>query len=395
MGKFIAFFVLRAQFIWNYLNYLIPKRDCAFVVGFKNLESNTVEFSNYLVDHYALPVYLSVPPEMIGRVRDVVRSEVKLVKYGRIRFIATLLSSKYIFASHAIPVQKTTKRQFYTNIWHGAGHKKIRLARGEGGIAADLTIATSEMTQKMFAEFFGVDLKDMIISGYPRNDLMLRAKRDRKCMRESHLPMLSQYDKILIWMPTYKRVKGGKVLRGIKTDSAFNIPDFDVHRFNEMLKRENAICLLKPHFVQLIEKELQAFDHIRIIDDGWILRQGITLYHLLACTDVLITDFSSVMIDYTLLDQPIMCFSKALEEFKQMQGLYFDDFEDWVPTKFIKQETIFFRQLELLLKENADPYKEKREKIRDCYFKYKDTHSSRRIADRVFGMKHLKTDKKC
>ena len=128
-----------------------------------------------------------------------------------------------------------------------------------------------------------------------------------------------------------------------------------------------------------------ALSNVQVIDDHWIGAQGLSLYQLMACTDLLITDFSSVMIDYILMDQPVICFSTDFENYKKTQGVYFEDFENWLPTKLIQDQEGFFSLLTELLSTGADPYEEKRKKILDLYFTHQDADSTQRIVTHVFN----------
>src|SRR5699024_6796563 len=235
--------------------------------------------------------------------------------------------------------------------------------------------------------FFGVAQNSVFISGYPRNDLMLRAQKRKEAIKNKVVPDLTAYDKILIWMSTFRRLENGNPDSSMKLYNALNISGFDISAFNTKLEKNNALCLLKLHYYYSNVKGFGEFNHIKVIDDEWILRQGITLYHLLACTDILITDFSSVMTDYSLLDQPVICFSKDLEEFKKTQGLYFEDIENWLPTELLQNNDSFFSHLNELLAGKKDPYRGKRKENRDKFFKYKDSNSSRRLTERIFGNK--------
>jgi CDP-glycerol glycerophosphotransferase (TagB/SpsB family) len=358
--------------------------------------SNAIEIANYISEHYDYPVFYIVDKYFKPYAENLVSPNVRLLKRTSLLFIFYRSTSKYILSTHGFLIMRTSGRnQFHVNLWHGVGHKKIRLSMGYGepGIPADTTVATSELSRKMFSESFGVSQESVFISGYPRNDLMLRAKKEKQAIKSKIKPTLDDYDKIIIWLPTFRRKINGKIIHEGKRvlGNPFNIKDFNTVHFNELLKQQNALCIFKPHYTfkanyyDRSSNGLENLENILVIDDQWIYKQQITLYHLLACTDALITDFSSVMIDYSLLGQPIICFSTYLEEFKQNQGLYFEDIENWLPTRLIQDEEDFFNFLVLILSTGQDPFTEKREEIRDLYFKYKDARSSERLSKHIFG----------
>jgi CDP-glycerol glycerophosphotransferase (TagB/SpsB family) len=378
------------------LNKILPKFNRVLVQDNFKGASNAIETANYISRHYDYPVFYVVDKYFKPYAENLVAPEVRLLKRTSILFIFYRSTSKYILSTHGFPlIPSSGRNQVHVNLWHGVGHKKIRLAMGFGepGIPADITVATSELSRKMFSEFFGVSPESVFISGYPRNDLMLRTKKQKKDFKSMIKPVLDGYNHVIIWLPTFRRTTNGKIIHENNNapDDPFNIKDFDVACFNELLKEQNTLCILKPHYTFAAHyfdepnNSLRGLDNILVIDDKWIHEQKIILYHLLACTDALITDFSSAMIDYSLLDQPIVCFSTYLDEFKQTQGLYFDDIENWLPTHLIQDEDEFFKFLKLILSTGKDPFAEKRKEIRDLYFKYNDARSSERLAKHIFG----------
>src|SRR5690606_16976283 len=130
----------------------------------------------------------------------------------------------------------------------------------------------------------------VFISGYPRNDQMLRAKSDKAKIRKmirSH--DLSGYQQILFWMPTFRRKSATEMMnvrKGIQLDNPFEVQRFDIERFNQLLIEQNAVCLLKPHYFYLTGNHKSDYSNILMIDDEWIGEQGINLYELIACTDI-------------------------------------------------------------------------------------------------------------
>ncbi|MGO3184227.1 MAG: CDP-glycerol glycerophosphotransferase family protein [Aequorivita sp.] len=369
---------------FDLLNKITPKLKRVLIVGHEDLESNAISLANYIQDNYRIKVYFAVDHKFHKNIYKVLNSNVKLVSLKSRRFILSYISSKYVFATHHLPFDgNASKRQVFVNVWHGASYKKLRMARGGAGIYADITLATSKLEKKAFSEFFGVRMESIFISGYPRNDMMLKAQKEKIELKRKCRLGLENYNKIVIWMPTFRR--SNKIGEGFDVSkiNAFNIADFDIHKFNEELKQRNAVCLLKLHYFYSKDNTFEKYSNIKLINDEALLEDGLLLYQLLACTDILITDFSSVQIDYTLLDQPIIAFSKDVADYKKTQGLYFEDIENWLPTKLIEDDTSFFNHLNFLLENNEDPYVEKRRKIRDVFFKYNDDRGSERLVAHV------------
>jgi CDP-glycerol glycerophosphotransferase (TagB/SpsB family) len=91
------------------------------------------------------------------------------------------------------------------------------------------------------------------------------------------------------------------------------------------------------------------------------------------------------MIDYLLVDQPIICISTDIEEYEKTRGFYFDKIEDWIPTKVLQNQKVFLKYLNILLNgDSNDPFKQKREDLKNIYFTYHDAHSTERLVEHVF-----------
>ena len=103
---------------------------------------------------------------------------------------------------------------------------------------------------------------------------------------------------------------------------------------------------------------------------------------LLIVCDVLITDYSSLIFDYLLLDKPIIYFAHDLEEYTQTggRGLYFD-FDDYVYGK------VAFNQSEMIEAiHNTDLMEDKRKIFYHKFMNECDGHSTEKTCQWVFDI---------
>lgn len=373
--------------IYDLLNRLTPKKKQLIISGGDRADSNAVEAANYISEHYDFPVYFSVNDFFEPYADSILSKKVRQLKNKSFEMEILKLRTKWLMGTHTSHLRPLPKNQIFINLWHGVGHKKKGME--EDKLKSDITVATSEMTQKMLAELMHLPEETFIITGYPRNDLMLRAQTEKQKWLKKFNPDLSNYDKVIIWMPTFQRTEGMIYRYGMNPigfGDFFHLPDFDTAEFDSLLKKHNAICLLKPHPIYNIDNfDSDRFDNIRIIDDEQIFKSGMTLYHLLGCTDLLITDYSSVMTDYTLLKRPVLLFAPNFEEYKAKHGFYFENVEDWMPSELLYTQNEFFGLLKKILESGLDPFEEKREKICNLYFSNRDEKSAERLTEYLFG----------
>jgi CDP-glycerol glycerophosphotransferase (TagB/SpsB family) len=351
-----------------------------------SLETNCIEIANFIVANYDMPVALGLPKKSMMYAKMMVSPEVEVLDHDSMRFKLIYFKSKYIVAAFAKFPRFYTNGQRFLHIGHGVPLKKIGLMRGARGIPADFTLATSELTKKTFVAAFGVSPESIVISGYPRNDLLLRVSAEKHSLKQRLQGNLADFDKIIIWLPTFRTdTKGGHGVNGRAVDNAFQIEGFDVEKFNDLLLKYNVCCIVKPHPLDLKRSDDHAHSNIRIINDEWIFKHGITLYHLTACSDILVSDISSIILDYLLLDQPVLCFSTDFDEYKADRGFMYDDLENWLPSKLLRNQDEFTLYLEGILKTGVDPWELKRKEMKNAFFTYHDADSTKRLLEHVFS----------
>jgi len=369
-------------------NHFFKKSNRVMICAPSNIEANCIEVANFLAANYKMPVALGLPTASTKYAKLMVSPEVEVVDVHSIRFKLLYFKSKYIFAAYPKFPRFYTKKQRFLNMGHGVPLKKVGLTRGARGIPADFTLATSELTKKAFVAATGVSPESIIIAGYPRNDLLIREKARKSELKARLKGNLAQFDKIIIWLPTFRTdTKAGHGVNGVPADNAFQIEGFDVQAFNALLAKYNVCCIVKPHPLDVKRSDDLTHSNIRIIDDEWMFRQGITLYHLTACSDILVSDISSIILDYLLLDQPVLCFSTDFDEYKAGRGYMFDDLESWLPGKLLRNQDQFTEYLEGILKTGQDPWEEKRKEMKKAFFAYDDADSSKRMLEHVFSSK--------
>ena len=86
------------------------------------------------------------------------------------------------------------------------------------------------------------------------------------------------------------------------------------------------------------------------------------LNHLLAITDVLITDYSTIIYDCVIAGKPFICFGYDYDEYKDERGFYFDLNEEYPGGVLKTQDEVFARIQELSAADNADIFADFRKK---------------------------------
>lgn len=249
-----------------------------------------------------------------------------------LREIAT---SGLIFYTHGSPNSFFPIREGQTtiNLWHGCGYKdapdKERLPIQKNPfsyalVPGDLFVGTK-------AEFWGCDRDRVLPIGYPRYDLLRREDPDA----ERFARQLSKGGKLVLWMPTFRNSVRGAFPEN-KLDWGYDLPLLGSDEALVALDRccgEKGIALcVKRHALQPRYRcEDLQLENVTFIDDARLKAEGVALYALMRCSDALVSDYSSVSVDYLLLDRPIAYSLDDYEQYRDSRGFVFDNPLDYMP----------------------------------------------------------------
>jgi CDP-glycerol glycerophosphotransferase (TagB/SpsB family) len=289
--------------------------------------------------------------------------------------------SKYIFITHGHFLNQIPPNQICVNLWHGMPIKGIGLLNNMSGRQDTFLLSTSPLFQDIMSRSLGMPLDKTLTIGLPRNDLFIsencseiwdRAGIDRE-----------QYKKVFFWLPTYRQSVVGDIRKdGVECDNVFNIPNFPQKEFNDFLIENKCLCILKPHPMAPV-KDAHSTDNILIIDEGWLWSRGLTLYPLVGQTDFLVSDISSILIDYILLNKPmIVCFSD-MDEYANSRSVMFDPLEDWLPADITHDYDELILSLERILKEEDISYS-KRKRLLTHFHTHVDFKSTDKLMNIIF-----------
>lgn len=213
--------------------------------------------------------------------------------------------------------------QYYIQTWHGSGPLKkvekdvedilspeyIRMAKHDGQMI-DLFLSSTSANSYMYKNSFYSNA-EILECGSPRNDVMFQNPPvDRKRVLYS-LGIENENAKIVLYAPTFRRTR----------EESAQIYDLDAQRVICELNRKfqgEFIMLLRFHCW-----DVSDFEKIKMLYAGCI---NTTEYEdtqeLLAVSDVLITDYSSILWDFSLKKAPIFLYQNDAQEYLDSRGFY-------------------------------------------------------------------------
>lgn len=304
-----------------------------------------------------------------------------------VEFVKDIATAKYIFADEAsnvlscVPMRPET---IVTQTWHGCGaFKKF------GFSTADLifglnreqqlkypfyknyTYVTLSSPEVAWAYEEAMNLSDrpeiLKATGISRTDVFFDEKFIANAFEKLHIQMpQSQGKKVILYAPTFR----GRVAHGQAPDK------LDIRMFKEALGEEY-VLLIKQHPLVRVRPEVPEDCREFAMD----VTDSMAIDDLLCVSDICISDYSSLVFEYSLFERPMIFFAYDKAEYDDWRGFYYDydemtpgpicteneemlDYIQHLDTRFDRQQVINFK------------YKF----MRSC-----DGHATERILDLVMG----------
>ena len=125
---------------------------------------------------------------------------------------------------------------------------------------------------------------------------------------------------------------------------------------------------------------LDRDSNIVLLDNARLFAEDIQINQLLGGADALISDYSSVAVDYLALDRPMAFMLEDVKAYEESRGFVFDNVREWLPG----QELYSFEDVCTFvstLATGTDPAARKREKLRKLMNTFCDGDNCRRITE--------------
>lgn len=298
-----------------------------------------------------------------------------LVKYRSKDYYKSYSKAKYFITNSNLPKDIFKKRnQTYIQCWHGTplkrlGHdiinnttnamntkREIEKRYNHEIKKIDYFISPSSFATKHFKSAFNMNKlnKENIILeyGYPRNDYLInyQTKDIEKIKKQLNIPL---HKKVIFYAPTWRDNQHVSNLGYVYK----NTIDFDF--LNKQLGDEYVI-LYRPHYLANENFNYKKYKNFVIditnIDD---------INNLYIISDILITDYSSVLFDYAILKRPMIFYMYDKDEYEnELRGFYFSI--DNLPGKIVTNEKDIVKiinNIEIYQQENLNKYNRFNEKF--------------------------------
>ena len=319
--------------------------------------------------------------EFVTRYRD--HPRVKFVQIGTRPYRRELARSRWLVNNSTFPPYFVKRAgQVYVNTWHGTPLKHMGYDMPNGRVEAGNTLrnflsadylvsANPHMTDVMYGQAYrlaGLFEGTIIETGYPRIDATVRGTSAHELIKRE----LRDYNveipdgrRVVLYAPTWK----GDSYHEPHND-AEDIADTVLELQSQL--GDDYFVIAKPH--QKVAKFSRGLSEL----DGRVVPARFPVNRVLAVTDCLISDYSSVFFDFLPLQRPIYFFSPDAAIYDESRGRYVPDEDLPGPS--------FATVADLARAIASEDFEEPRlAAARDAFAPWDDGNATARIIDVVFG----------
>lgn len=249
---------------------------------------------------------------------DVVGAE-KIKTDGLLYFITALKARVWITNSSVERgLDFKGKNTFYLNTWHGTPIKKMGtdIAKGnqsfgsKGKNKTDIMNTQSEFETNVFSKCFGIPKEHFLKVGLPRNDELANYFKNQR--NELRLKLGIPLDKkVILYCPTFREYEKDENLGVVLA------PPMDLEKWKTMLESQY-VLLFRAHYEVSKVMDIKENEFVRNVTDYPSLNE------LMIASDILISDYSSVFFDFSIMDKCMLYFTYDYDKYKEKRGMYFD-----------------------------------------------------------------------
>lgn len=281
----------------------------------------------------------------------------KIIKMDTWEYFKTAFKAKYWISCVNIErsLRFKKKNQVYLNTWHGASINAAGNAvNGRKDFHwgyIDYFCVCGKPDEINYGRDLEVSKKAFLRVGYPRNDRLYKATENEQLELKKKLGL--PIDKMcILYAPTWRDSNDGG-------ESYKLAPPIDWAEWKKELSDKFVVMLrTHPYTTKLMNVEFDDF----VLDYS----EYPEVNDLLIATDILISDYSSINLDYAITEKPMICFGYDYDEYKKIRGFYYD-LEKEMPNGVMRNQKQILNHLKSMdyLEE-----KEKTKKYKNKYMQY-------------------------
>lgn len=355
------------------VNKVIPKRDNYILLysGNKGISFNLAPLKEYLISNG-----YNASNRIICGIEDMAYAEDDGCTYvTHFKAIFYYLKSKYVFyTAGQLPI-KPSKSQKVVHLQHGITFKTCgkltHINNGDEFFFTDC-LATSEIYKPIYSKAFGCGEENVYINSEPVTDVFFNGYEEYD---------LGSFDKKILWTPTFRQ---SDYLGYDDSGTEELLPLFeecDYIELNDKLKKLNYLMIVKIHPSQDLRRYSKLkYTNLQILSNSDFHKMGMEIYNLLPQIDAMVGDYSSLGMEFLLLDKPIAYVVPDIEDYAIRRGFAFSSPQEYMPGEIIKTKEQFYQWLDDF-SDGIDKYQNTRVEVKNRVHRYSDGKSCERLIE--------------
>lgn len=237
-----------------------------------------------------------------------------------ISYFLTALKAKCWITNSSIERGLTFKQKktFYFNTWHGVPIKKMGTDIAEnsssfkklGKSDIDVMCAQGAYDRDIFSRVFRIDTEKFLVSGLPRNDILNNYTVDEVLNIKQKLSLPID-KKLILYAPTFREYDKDANKRCVIE------PPINWKNWEKVLGNTYHI-MFRAHYE--VSKVMNIENNAFVSDYSTYEN----LNELMMVSDILLSDYSSIFFDFSIMHKPMLHYTYDYEEYAKNRGMYFD-----------------------------------------------------------------------
>lgn len=220
------------------------------------------------------------------------------------------------------------KKVFYLHTTHTTLPKKMALDSENGKdfktknkLQYDCSCAQSELEAEMQLSMFGLKRSQILLSGYPKSDVLARAGLTEYQEAKKRLKIPKE-KKVILYAPTYREENPNTMISSV-----------DFNKWEKILGDEYFVLYRGHPTVSDMTKISASSSFIKNVSD---YKDNIDI---MLASDILVSDYSGIFFEYAVTEKPMYCYAFDYDDYIKSRELYFD-IREMIPGGKLSEEEL-------------------------------------------------------
>jgi CDP-glycerol glycerophosphotransferase len=333
-----------------------------------------------------------------------------IIKIHTLKGLFLLSTCNVIFLTHSISMDLSIRygkklfsiikprltNRIIVNLWHGIPLKRllaltnenvkkttnrVSYNRKERSFYKGLISSSDIDSYAMATMFYPIKYENIWLTGLPRNDFLLKDESALPTYLVESIQKIKKIKgskKLILYAPTYRQT------HVIESASYYQFSEDEMNKLKQMLIKNNAILGFRMHYFRNSDALFNIEDYIDnklFFDLGHNTVEEIA--SVIRCSDIVVTDYSSVFIDALYINKAVFSFAYDLEEYKNNQDGILYDLDIAFPSKVVTEFDDLIANLESELKTPIQIKSQQYKTTQKVFFKHVDVYNALRVVNNV------------